>query len=248
MNVGSGGTYHADPNETTEWEDILVKRGIITAREKKTEDMGLLVESGFVEEEEILEDKTLAELDELDEDDEFLDDHILNQYREARMSELKAQARLEKYGDVREIIKSDYEREVAEASNDCLVVCHLYSEGILESRLLSKCMSELAPRFKTVKFIRIVASNCIEGYPDKNVPTIVIYRDGECQKQLIGLSTLGGKRMKTEDLEWCLAQFGLPSDMEADPRDAYEERGANRIKLRTNFVARSSYHDEGLED
>ena len=78
-------------------------------------------------------------------------------------------------------------------------------------------MDELAKRMKDVKFLRIVARECIPGYPDKlafftfhficsyliphrNVPTTIIYHEKECQKQVIGLDALGGKRMNADGM------------------------------------------------
>ena len=48
-----------------------------------------------------LEGKSLKELDELDEDDEYADDHFLEAYREKRMAALRAARATDKYGEVR---------------------------------------------------------------------------------------------------------------------------------------------------
>ncbi len=72
---------------------------------------------------------------------------------------------------------------------------NFFKYSFIESKLLTKCMAELAQRKKDVKFLRIFATNCIENYPDRNVPTIIIYHEKVCQKQIIGLGLFGGKRM-----------------------------------------------------
>ncbi len=63
-NVGSGITYEKDPNETTEWDDILVARGIIAPRKDK------IIENEQEDVEEstgsILDKKTSDELDDLE--------------------------------------------------------------------------------------------------------------------------------------------------------------------------------------
>ena len=46
------------------------------------------------------------------------------------------------------------------------------------SALMNKHMDTLAVKFPNVKFVKIVASRCIENYPDRNVPTIFVYRNG----------------------------------------------------------------------
>jgi hypothetical protein len=56
---------------------------------------------------------------------------------------------------------------------------------------------ELATRFGDVKFCQIRADLCIEGYPDKNTPTVLIYKDGDIKKQLVTLRELGGVRTNT---------------------------------------------------
>ena len=51
---------------------------------------------------------------------------------------------------------------------------------------------ELAPRFGDVKFCQMRADLCIEGYPEKNTPTVLIYKDGDIKKQLVTLRELRG--------------------------------------------------------
>ena len=60
---------------------------------------------------------------------------------------------------------------------------------------------QLAAKHKSTKFLRIAAQSCIEGYPDRNVPTVFVYRDGAVQANIIGLGEFGGLRA-TEESEW----------------------------------------------
>lgn len=39
---------------------------------------------------------------------------------------------------------------------------------------------------------------CIEGYPERNTPTVLVYKDGEIRRQLVTLKELGGVRTKLE--------------------------------------------------
>jgi hypothetical protein len=48
--------------------------------------------------------------------------------RRKRMLEMQAEASKEKYGDLTEISKPDFVREVTEASKECYVVVHLYQD------------------------------------------------------------------------------------------------------------------------
>lgn len=39
---------------------------------------------------------------------------------------------------------------------------------------------------------------CIEGYPERNTPTILVYKDTEIRRQLVTLRELKGPRTKLE--------------------------------------------------
>jgi len=62
-------------------------------------------------------------------------------------------------------------------------------------KLINNYLSELAQKFPCTKFLRSVASVCIPNYPDKNLPTIFIYREGEMKKQFIGPEEFGGLKL-----------------------------------------------------
>ena len=55
---------------------------------------------------------------------------------------------------------------------------------------------ELATKFGDVKFCQIRGDLCIEGYPDKNTPTILVYKDGDIRKQIVTLSEFRGVQTK----------------------------------------------------
>jgi hypothetical protein len=52
-------------------------------------------------------------------------------------------------------------------------------------------LTTLAAKYKATKFVKIVGDHCIPDYPDKNLPTLLIYGNGDLQQQLVGLSKLG---------------------------------------------------------
>lgn len=88
--------------------------------------------------------------------------------------------------------KPDYSKDVTEASQKAYVLVLLTSsQGTnAESRILIEIWRELAQRFGDVKFCQIRADLCIEGYPEKNTPTILVYKDGDIKKQLVTLREL----------------------------------------------------------
>jgi hypothetical protein len=57
---------------------------------------------------------------------------------------------------------------------------------------------ELAKRFGDVKFCQMRADLCIEGYPDKNTPTVLIYKDGDIKRQIVTLMQLSGPRTSVQ--------------------------------------------------
>lgn len=88
---------------------------------------------------------------------------------------------------------------MTEASNSAYVLVNLTSMGgNVESRVLTELWRQLAAKFGDIKFCEIRADMCIEGYPEKNTPTILAYKDTEIKKQLITLQQLKGPRTKLE--------------------------------------------------
>ena len=75
-------------------------------------------------------------------------------------------------------------------------------------------------RHAATKFLQIKADACIENYPDRNVPTLLLYHDGVLQSQVVGLAELGGPRVSEQ------------SERSADERAGERERaccgGAHR--------------------
>jgi hypothetical protein len=53
-------------------------------------------------------------------------------------------------------------------------------------------LHELASLYPSSKFVSIPSTHCIENYPDKNVPTMLVYRAGKMTGQIVGLSAMGG--------------------------------------------------------
>lgn len=53
-------------------------------------------------------------------------------------------------------------------------------------------IQQLAALYPSTKFVSIVSDHCIENYPDKNVPTLIIYRKGQMMGQVVGLGAMNG--------------------------------------------------------
>lgn len=121
-----------NPNEDTEWNDILRSKGIIPQKEKeiKEEDVVNILES-TINEKVADATKTLGEctLDELDELEDEEDERVLLEYRKKRIAEMQALAAKAKYGFVAEITAQEYVQEVNNAGEGVWVVLHLYKPG-----------------------------------------------------------------------------------------------------------------------
>jgi hypothetical protein len=154
-----------------------------------------------------LEGKDLDELDELEDEE---DEAFLDQYRQKRMEELATLQTASVYNQVYPVQKPDYPREVTEASAQAFVLVLLTSSmgTNAESQLMTELWREAARKFGDVKFCQMRADLCIEGYPDRNTPTVLVYRDGEIRRQVVTLRELRGMDTGMEDLEKMLVQLG----------------------------------------
>ena len=225
---------YAVSGETTEWEDILIKKGI-TTKEDVLLSKGLNPED-FIErpeparlevtKEDLLPFAKLEELEELEED-EFSDSRALEFYRKKRLEELKQKQLRSRFGEVVEIVKDDWVREVTDSSKTCFVVIHLYLDALVECGVMDELMYKLAPKFKTVKFLKIRATHAIENWPERNLPTLFIYNQGELKHQLMTLNAIGGKSATADDLEWWLAGKNvLETEMNENPRAGSPSKGS----------------------
>ena len=67
-------------------------------------------------------------------------------------------------------------------------------------------MTNLSQKFPECKFVKSISSVCIPNYPDKNLPTIFIYKAGEMKKQFVGPHEFGGMNL-TQDCKYLLVEF-----------------------------------------
>lgn len=165
------------------------------------------------------------DLDELDELEDSEDEAVLQEYRNKRMAEMKALSERRTFGIVREISGQDYVDEVNKAGEGIHVVLHLYKQGIPLCALINQFLTNLAARNPEVKFLRSIASTCIPNFPEKNLPSIFIYYEGQMQKQIIGPIELRGEKLTLEELEFMLGQYGaIKTDIKEDPKQQVKDK------------------------
>ncbi|GBG29384.1 Phosducin-like protein [Hondaea fermentalgiana] len=239
-------TYKNKELETTEWEDVLIKHGVIQEREEikarreAREEAAKRTEKEVDPDEELLT-KTLEELDVLEDD---IEEDVLEKIRRQRLEELKAEAARHRFGDVLPLSRQDFIREVTDASRECWVVLEMFKDGIEESAKCTQLLRELAPRQPSVKFMRILSTNCIERWPDASVPTLFLYHGGRMVKQLTGLDFCGGILLSTVDtMEHALASLGVFEYV----TDANLAAGARERRDEAAEVARERAEDNDAE-
>ena len=176
--------------------DILRKHGIIP---EKPPSPTPIIEEALREaiqraHENRLEGKDLDELDALEDEE---DEDFLNQYRQKRMAELSALATASKFGQIFPLQKADWSRDVTEASKEAYVVVNMISSNT-ESRVAADLCRQMAAKFGDIKFTEISARLAVENYPEQNCPSILVYRNGDIQKQFITLKELNGVQTTVE--------------------------------------------------
>ncbi|MCJ1461982.1 hypothetical protein MMC07_000582 [Pseudocyphellaria aurata] len=236
-----------DPNADTEWNDILRKHGVIPEKPPSPTPIiqEAILEARRQAHDNRLEDKDLDELDELEDEE---DDAFLARYRDQRLAELATISTASTFNQVYPLQKADYSREVTEASHQAFVLVHLTSSlGMnVESRLLTELWREMAGKFGEVKFCEMRADMCIEGYPDKNTPTILVYRDGDIKQQIITLHGLGGQRTGVTDLQRVLITVGaVKANDHRVRRPKPSEDDSSERKLRRGDKTNISTSDDG---
>ncbi|KAI9259405.1 thioredoxin-like protein [Phascolomyces articulosus] len=236
-----------DPNADTEWNDILRARGIIPPKEEESkeaiEDMYVEALNARKKEEESLENKTLDELDELE--DELDDDRIILEYRKKRLEEMQKLTEQNKYGEVTQISKPDFVKEVTEASKECYVVVHLFKDYIPACKLMNQHLAQLAKEFKATKFVKIVSDQCIPNYPDRNVPTLLVYGEGDIKANIVGAIAFGGMNMTVSSIRAQLANVGAVPPEKKEEEDHKKKKSIYRSAA---TAALSSDEDESDND
>lgn len=152
---------------------------------------------------------TLDELEELE--DEFEDDRFLEEYRRKRMLELEQAAteKIKTKQELQHMYGQDFVKEVNEASEDRWVVCHLYKDSVSDCAILNQCLGSLAEQYPETKWVKIISTECIPGYNDDFLPTLLLYHEKKCQKTIIhALKTMGGQSVSPARIALFLNQFG----------------------------------------
>ncbi|KAK3812269.1 MAG: putative viral IAP-associated factor [Benniella sp.] len=233
----------ANYDEDTEWNDILRAKGIIPQKEPEITEADIIdmIDDALAEREaKALQQKTVDELDELLEEGDEEEERVLLEYRQQRLNAIKQEMSENKFGDIQHIYKTDFVREVSDASKDVWVVVYLYKDSLPICKLMSAHLATVAARNKATKFVKIIGDQCIPNYPDRNLPTLLIYGEGDMKAQLVGADQLGGMNLKPADIESYLGRIGaikLPASKESKTEE-------KKSSIRSSAVAALSDDDE----
>ncbi|KAF8416087.1 thioredoxin-like protein [Tirmania nivea] len=246
-----------DPNADTEWNDILRKHKIIP---EKPPSPTKFLEEAYVEAAKLMHENRLEgkDLDELDELEDEEDDAFLEIYRQKRMKELN-RIHTSPHGTVYPLTKAEYTKIVTEASMNEVVLVALYSasSGQPESRVLREIWREAARRFPDVKFCEMRAELAIEGYPERNCPTVLVYEKGDIVRQVVTLREWGGAGgARLENIERLLVEVKAikPEDYrlrrKGDEEELAEEerRARSSIKFGAAGKSKGKAADEDEDD
>ncbi|KAG5514029.1 hypothetical protein PMAC_000651 [Pneumocystis sp. 'macacae'] len=176
-------------NEDTEWNDLLRVHGILPPLPTKIDsddDDKNDTANGPVE---LSPDSEWEDLE---------DDRVVQAYMQQRRDEIKAYVARAKYGEILPIQRAEWATEVNEASKTAPVLVFLYKDAILASQHLSRILVQLANEYLHIKIVKIQGDQAIEGYPDKNLPTLLVYREGDLVGQKISVS------LDTKIEEWLI--------------------------------------------
>jgi len=200
----------------SEWECALAKHKIIgKAKRLKTVDDKNSKWRNQQAKIDRMDEKSLNELEELEDE---VEESTLMEYRRKRLAELHEAQSAAKFGTLRQISEPEYKTVVADGSKGTWTICCLFTHGDETNKYMIKCLENIARRHPEILFTKIIAQQCIHGYPDKYTPTLLIYNDGDIKGHLKGTEQFGGEVMTANTVEWNLSALGcFKTDQEEDP-------------------------------
>ena len=70
--------------------------------------------------------------------------------------------------------------------------------------LINQYLTQLARKFPATKFLKSISTVCIPNYPDRNLPTMFIYFEGDMKGQIVSAVQFGGMNLSVDgELGWC---------------------------------------------
>lgn len=208
---------------TSQWDDIHRKLGnyeelpVVTKEWEHSK-----VANEKMDNYDPLEGKKETELDDLEDD---LEDDFLRKYKETRMMEMTDKKKDPTFIYVKEISKVEYKSEVNEAPKGVWVVLLLYQNYLKACNEMLPVMEEAAKKYEGMKFLKSVATKCIENYKDILCPTLIIYKDGEPYRQLVRFDKEYRKMTMASFDDLLVKHKMVDTPLHADDEDAKYYKG-----------------------
>jgi len=238
-----------DPNADTEWNDVLRAKGILPPKVNASGDLEIteeavvgLIDQRIAEGQKEVDYSSLS-LEEIDALEDEEDERVLQAFRQKRMAEMQEKTKKGVFGDVREISAEDYKQQVNCAGDGVWVVLHLYKSGIPLCSLVNQFLVQLSAKYPQIKFLKSVSTVCIPNFPDRNLPAIFCYYEGDLKTQLVGPLAFGGLSLTQADLEYKLHKGGVPTEVKDNPRPQIEDVMMKTLK-QTKFNAEDDSEDD----
>mmetsp|Transcript_24362 Transcript_24362/g.44062 ORF Transcript_24362/g.44062 Transcript_24362/m.44062 type:complete len:309 (-) Transcript_24362:68-994(-) len=267
MNYSASNPSFGFSTKTTEFDDALLERNIITFEQAMLakgatphQAQQLAAEHHQQQQQQASppEDPLSQQQRQQQQQDEEDDHDFLQRYREQRLEELQNRSNQGRFGQVVPISRPDWSREVNDASRDgtwvVVVLRHMggESESHLHAdrcQLVEDALDQVAKQCANIKFVSLPSKHAIENWPDSNLPSLFCYCHGTMQHQMIGFSQILGKvpdertGIRARSILQQFHQLGIVTEVFAN-EDEEEEEERTRI-LQTN--GRDSHHRDGEE-
>lgn len=182
--------------QTTEWDEVQKKFGNFVNEEVKEDEQRKGTRTMKNEETNAIFD----ERDENDEEDE--EEEFMKSYREKRISEILMQKEEKEKEEKNNNLSNEYmhvshekwTKEVTEVSRSHPVLVLLTKENSKACYPLERVMEDVAHKYRAsrTKFRRAEARDIIPNYPERNVPTLILYRNGDVVENIVGIEQFGG--------------------------------------------------------
>jgi hypothetical protein len=205
---------------TTEFDDALIHRGIITQEQAifskgATSDVAeRIVALQHAPQQAAIDERPSQDGGSGDDDDDYLlddeDDAFMNRYRLQRLEELRQQestvkAKQQEYGEPILISRDEWSRHVNTDSEKVWVVVCLTSCDTERTGKVEQAVCKLAPTYRDTKFVLIPSKMAIANWPDENLPSIFLYRHGKMQREIVRMNP----ETNEEGLEDILREAGV---------------------------------------
>lgn len=211
INYNTDKTSYAISASTTQFDDELIRRRVITREQ------AIAAKGASIADAQALANPIQAphwsprEDNDSDDDDEYLDDGFLEQYREQRMNELHQQQNKRQegtfFGEAVLISRTEWQVEVNDASEKVWVVVCLTSSDTEKTGCVEEIIRSMARTRPGIKFVLISSQSAIPNWPEDNLPSLFLYRHGKMQNELLRLP----RAMTLTALEQILETHGVGS-------------------------------------